>query len=92
MPADQAASGWPLAAMGSSPSTGRGHPRGPVGTDLLAGIEGRVRRIGVYSHHEPLRPMGSIDARLQVERPVRLVMRAPVVLQAPAGGPQDNDP
>jgi hypothetical protein len=63
-----------------------------VGADLLGGIEGRVRRIGVYSHHEPLRLMGSIDSRRRVERLVRLVMRAPFVQQDPAGTAQDYEP
>jgi hypothetical protein len=49
-----------------------------------------VRRIGVYSHHEPVRQLGSIDERRQVERLVRLVLRAPVAEQDPASGPDDQ--
>lgn len=63
-----------------------------VGADLLGGIEGKVRRIGVYSHHEPLRLLGSIEGRRQVERLVQLVMRAPFVEQDPASGPKDDEP
>jgi hypothetical protein len=67
-------------------------PTARVGADLLGGIQGRVRRIGVYSHHQPLRLVGSIDNPRRVERLVRLVMRAPVVQQDPARGPRDDEP
>jgi hypothetical protein len=65
-------------------------PRARVGADLLGGIEGKVRRIGVYNHHEPLRLLGSIEDRRQVERLVRLVLRAPFREQDPASGPDDE--
>ena len=54
------------------------------------GIKGKVRRIGVYNHHEPLRLQGSIEDRRQVERLVRLVLRAPFREQDPASGPDDE--
>jgi hypothetical protein len=64
-----------------------------VGADLFGGIQGRVRRIGVYSSREPLRLLGSIDQRRQVEQLVRLVLRGPVVEEDPARrGPQDDEP
>jgi hypothetical protein len=68
-------------------------PSARVGADLLGGIQGRVRRIGVYSSRQPLRLLGSIDNRRQVEQLVRLVLRAPAVEQDPARrGPQDDEP
>jgi hypothetical protein len=67
-------------------------PRAQIGADLLGGIEGEVRRIGVYNQHEPLRLLGSIDDRRQVERLVRLVLRAPFREQDPASGPHDDEP
>ena len=68
-------------------------PTARVGADLLGGIQGSVRRIGVYSSREPLRPLGSIDNPQQVQRLVRLVLRGPVVEQDPARrGPQDDEP
>jgi hypothetical protein len=67
-------------------------PRARIGADLLGGIEGKVRRIGVYNQHEPLRLLGSIDDRRQVERLVRLVLRAPFREQDPASGPHDDEP
>lgn len=63
-----------------------------VGADLLGGIQSKVRRIGVYSDHEPLRSLGSINDPQQVERLVRLVLRAPAVEQDPRRGPQDDEP
>lgn len=68
-------------------------PSARVGADLLGGIQGRVRRIGVYSSREPLGLLGSIEDRRQVERLVRLVLRAPAVEQDLARrGPQDDEP
>lgn len=67
-------------------------PTAQVGADLLGGIQGRVRRIGVYSHHEPLRLLGLIEGRSQVQRLVGLVLRAPVAEQDPAGTAQDYEP
>jgi hypothetical protein len=56
-----------------------------VGADLLGGIDDKVDRIGIYANHE-LRPLGAVRDRRQVERLVRLIMRAPVVREEPAGG------
>lgn len=67
-------------------------PTAQVGADLLGGIQGRVRRIGVYSHHEPLRLLGLVEGRSQVQRLVRFVLRAPVAEQDPAGTAQDYEP
>ena len=68
-------------------------PSARVGADLLGGIQGRVRRVGVYSSREPLSLLGSIEDRRQVEHLVRLVLRAPAVEQDPARrGPQDDEP
>jgi hypothetical protein len=67
-------------------------PTAQVGADLLGGIQGKVRRIGVYSHHEPLRLLGLVEGRSQVQRLVRLVLRAPVAEQDPAGTAQDYEP
>jgi hypothetical protein len=66
-------------------------PTARVGADLLGGIQGRVRRIGVYSSREPLRLLGSIEDPHQVEHLVRLVLRAPAVEQDPARGPHDDE-
>ena len=66
-------------------------PTAGVGADLLGGIQGRVRRIGVYSSREPLRPLGSIEDPQQVEELVGLVLRAPAVEQDPATGPHDDE-
>ena len=67
-------------------------PAARVGADLLGGIENKVRRIGVYSHHEPLRPLGFIEGRSRVQRLVGLVLRAPVAEQDPARTAQDYEP
>jgi hypothetical protein len=67
-------------------------PTARVGADLLGGIQGRVRRIGVYSHHEPLRLLGFIEGRSQVQRLVGLLLRAPVAEQDPAGTAQEYEP
>jgi hypothetical protein len=68
-------------------------PSARVGADLLGGVQGSVRRIRVYSSREPLRLLGSIDNRRQVEQLVRLVLRGPVVEEDPARrGPQDDEP
>jgi hypothetical protein len=68
-------------------------PTARVGADLLGGIQGRARRIGVYSSREPLRLLGSIEDRRQVEHLVRLVLRARAVEQDPSRrGPQDDEP
>src|SRR5919106_1357419 len=64
---------------------------GRVVAALLGGIQGRVRRIGVYSSGEPLRLLGSIEDPRQTEHLVRLVLRAPAVEQDPARGPQDDE-
>lgn len=66
-------------------------PTARVGADLLGGIQGRVRRIGVYSSREPLGLLGSIEDPRQVEPLVRLVLRAPAVEQDPRRGPQDDE-
>jgi hypothetical protein len=65
-------------------------PTARVGADLFGGIEGRVERIGVYTHHLPLRRLGAIEDRRQVERLVRLVLRAPAAELDPATGPDDQ--
>lgn len=62
-----------------------------VGADLLGGIQGRVRRIGVYTSDERRRLLGSIDNPQQVAHLVRLVLRAPAVEQDPARGPLDDE-
>jgi hypothetical protein len=67
-------------------------PTARVGADLLGGIQGRVRRIGVYGSREPLSLLGSIEDPRQVEHLVRLVLRASAVEQDPASGPQDDEP
>jgi hypothetical protein len=94
-----AVKGYPTSFRLAARSNGRlaiyepwSSPTARVGADLLGGIQSRVRRIGVYSHHEPLRLMGSIDNPRRVERLVRLVLRAPVVQQDPATGPRDDEP
>jgi hypothetical protein len=66
-------------------------PTARVGADLLGGIQGSVRRIGVYGTGKPLRPLGSIQDPHQVEHLVRLVLRAPAVEQDPARGPHDDE-
>jgi hypothetical protein len=66
-------------------------PTARIGADLLGGIQGRVRRIGVYSSHEPLRLLGSIEGPRHLEHLVRLILRAPAVEQDPARGPQDDE-
>jgi hypothetical protein len=67
-------------------------PRAQVGADLLGGIQGGVRRIGVYTSDERRRLLGSINDRQQVAQLVRLVLRAPLVEQDPRRGPQDDEP
>ena len=66
-------------------------PTAQVGADLLGGIEGRVRRIGVYTSLNQRRLLGSIHDRQQVAQLVRLVLRAPFVEQDPRRGPQDDE-
>jgi hypothetical protein len=66
-------------------------PTARIGADLLGGIQGRVRRIGVYSSLEPLRLLGSIEGPRHLEHLVRLILRAPAVEQDPARGPQDDE-
>jgi hypothetical protein len=66
-------------------------PTARVGADLLGGIQGRVRRIGVYTSDERRRLLGSIDNPQRVEQLVRLVLRAPAVEQDPASGPHDYE-
>jgi hypothetical protein len=94
-----AVKGYPTSFRLAARSDGRlalyepwSRPTARIGADLLGGIEGKVERIGVYSHHEPLRRLGVVDGRRQVQRLVRLVMRAPVAEQDPATGPQDDEP
>jgi hypothetical protein len=86
------ASGWLPAATEGWPSTSRGTSRQPgSGADLLGGIQGSVRGIGVYGTGKPLRPLGSIENPQQVEHLVRLVLRAPAAEQDPASGPHDDE-
>jgi len=66
-------------------------PTARVGADLLGGIEGKVRRIGVYTDHG-LRPLGVISDPRQVERLVDLVLRAPVAGQDPANSKDEYEP
>jgi hypothetical protein len=94
-----AVKGYPTSFRLAARSDGRlalyepwSRPTARVGADLLGGSEGKVERIGVYSQHEPLRRLGVIDDRRQVQRLVRLVIRAPVAEQDPAAGPQDDEP
>jgi hypothetical protein len=67
-------------------------PAARVGADLLGGIQGSVRRIGIYSTGKPMRPLGTIGNPQQVEHLVRLVLQAPAVEQDPASGPHDDEP
>jgi hypothetical protein len=63
-------------------------PTARVGADLLGGIDGKVRRIGVYTDHG-LRPVGTISDRRQVQRLVNLVLGAPLQAQDPAASAKE---
>jgi len=65
-------------------------PTARVGADLLGGIDGKVRRIGIYADHG-LRPLGTISDRRRVEGLVDLAMQAPVEGQDPANSKDEYE-
>jgi len=65
-------------------------PTARTGADLLGGINGKVRHIGVYTDHN-LRPLGAIRDQRQVKRLVDLMLRAPLKAQDPAASEKEYE-